>query len=88
MRNFNDWELNIVVSFLHLLQSHLHSRKVDGGLRWSLKKKGIFDIRSFYMAFKGFLHCSLPLEEYLANQSSSLGMFLSMDGSVEQDPDL
>ncbi len=52
VRNFNDWELNIVVSFLHLLQSHLSSREVDDGLRWSLKKTGTFDIRSFYMALR------------------------------------
>uniref|UniRef100_A0A2N9G2D1 Reverse transcriptase domain-containing protein n=1 Tax=Fagus sylvatica TaxID=28930 RepID=A0A2N9G2D1_FAGSY len=51
MRNFNDWELDNVASFLGLLQSHLPSRVVDDGLWWNLKTKGIFDVRSRYSFF-------------------------------------
>ena len=47
-RNFNDWEIDSVASFLGGLQSHIPSQGVDDVLRWNLKKNSIFDIRSFY----------------------------------------
>jgi hypothetical protein len=52
MRNFNDWELDNVASFLGLLQTHCPSRVVDDGLWWSLKNSGIFDVRSRYSSFR------------------------------------
>ena len=51
-QNFNDWELNDVVSFLNLFQSHLPFREVVDGIRWNLKKSGMFDVRSFYSALR------------------------------------
>jgi hypothetical protein len=51
-RNFNDWELDNVASFLGLLQTHLPSRVVDDGLWWNLKPSGIFDVRSRYSFFR------------------------------------
>ena len=81
VRNFNDWELDIIASYLGLLQSHLPSRKVDDGLRWNLKKKGI-SIPLYCL--KRVPYYSLPLEEYLAYQSPSYGMLLCLDSGVEQ----
>jgi hypothetical protein len=52
MRNFNDWELDNVASFLGLLQTHCPSRVVDDGLWWSLKNSGIFDVRSRYSSLR------------------------------------
>uniref|UniRef100_A0A2N9FB34 Alpha-N-acetylglucosaminidase tim-barrel domain-containing protein n=2 Tax=Fagus sylvatica TaxID=28930 RepID=A0A2N9FB34_FAGSY len=51
-RNFNDWELNDVVSFLNLIQSHLPFRELADGIRWNLMKSGMFDVRSFYSALR------------------------------------
>ena len=59
-RNFNDWELDSVASFLGLLQSHIPSWGVDVGLRWNLKKNGIFDIRSFYTALRVLPNVDFP----------------------------
>uniref|UniRef100_A0A2N9F2D7 Reverse transcriptase domain-containing protein n=1 Tax=Fagus sylvatica TaxID=28930 RepID=A0A2N9F2D7_FAGSY len=52
LRNFNDWELDNVASFLGLLQNHCPSRVVEDGLWWSLKNSGIFDVRSRYSSFR------------------------------------
>jgi hypothetical protein len=52
VRNFNNWELDDVVSFLHLLHSNFPFWEVDDGLRWNLRKNGIFDVHSFYDALQ------------------------------------
>jgi hypothetical protein len=52
VRNFNDWELDDVASFLGLLQSHLPSRMVDDRSWWKLKSNGIFDVRSMYSSLR------------------------------------
>ena len=52
VRNFNDWELDSVASFLGLLQSNLPTRVVDDGLWWTLKTTGIFDVRSYYYSLR------------------------------------
>jgi hypothetical protein len=51
-RNFNDWELDNVASFLGLLHSHIPSRVMDDGLWWQLRTNGIFDVRSRYSSFR------------------------------------
>ena len=50
----------IIVSFLNLLQSHLPSREVADGLRWSLKKSGMFDVRSYYVALRNSNPVAFP----------------------------
>ncbi len=60
MQDFNDWELDTVASFLGLLQSHLPSQEVDDGLRWNLKKNGIFDICSFYTVLRDSPNVAYP----------------------------
>ena len=53
VRNFNDWEMEGVISFFGLLHSH-SSFKVGGdGLRWRLKGNGMFDICFYYIALRG-----------------------------------
>ncbi len=59
-RNFNDWELNDVVSFLNLIQSHLPFRELADGIRWNLTKSGIFDVRSFYSALRNSNPVAFP----------------------------
>uniref|UniRef100_A0A2N9HR23 DNA repair protein RAD50 n=1 Tax=Fagus sylvatica TaxID=28930 RepID=A0A2N9HR23_FAGSY len=51
-RNFNDWEMDLVVSFLNLLQSNIPAMEVEDGLWWKLKKTGRFDTRSYYEALR------------------------------------
>jgi hypothetical protein len=43
----------VIASFLNLLDSNVPSREGDDGLRWRLKRSGIFHIRSFYIALRG-----------------------------------
>ena len=59
-RNFNDWELDNVISFLNLLQSNLPTREVEDGLRWNLKKNGNFDIHSYYDALRASPNLVFP----------------------------
>ena len=53
VRNFNDWEVEVVVSFFQFLHSHTPSSEGPDGLRWNLLKGGVFDSRSFYCALRG-----------------------------------
>ena len=50
--NFNDWEMDLVVSFLNLLQSNIPAMEVEDGLWWKLKKTGRFNTRSYYEALR------------------------------------
>ena len=51
--DLNNWELEIVVDFLHILVSN--SLASDGGdlMWWVPKKKGVFDIHSFHNTLRG-----------------------------------
>jgi hypothetical protein len=50
IRNFNDWEMDAVMVFLHLLYSH-SPVSLDRNIPWwRNKKNGLFDISSFYHA--------------------------------------
>ena len=46
-RDFNDWELDLVVEFFQLLASN-NSKEGTDGLRWKGRKDGVFSSRSFY----------------------------------------
>ena len=60
VRNFNDWEMEGVISFFGLLHSR-SSFKVGGdGLRWRLKGNGMFNICSYYTALRGSLPMKFP----------------------------
>uniref|UniRef100_A0A2N9IGI4 Reverse transcriptase zinc-binding domain-containing protein n=1 Tax=Fagus sylvatica TaxID=28930 RepID=A0A2N9IGI4_FAGSY len=52
IRNFNDWEMDAVTAFLHLLYSHSPVSMNSDILWWRLKKNGLFDISSFYHAIR------------------------------------
>ena len=75
VQNFNDWELDVVAAFLDQLYSHAPANSDNDGLWWRLKKNGLFDTRSFYTAIRDSPVVVLPLEECLALQSSSQGIF-------------
>uniref|UniRef100_A0A2N9EFC4 Reverse transcriptase zinc-binding domain-containing protein n=1 Tax=Fagus sylvatica TaxID=28930 RepID=A0A2N9EFC4_FAGSY len=47
-RDFNDWEIDLVVEFFQLLASNTPSNEGPDGLRWKGRKDGIFTSRSFY----------------------------------------
>jgi hypothetical protein len=75
VRNFNDWELDIIASYLGLLQSHLPSRKVDDGLRWNLKKKGIFDVQSLYTALRESPTIAFPWKSIWRTKAPRMACF-------------
>ena len=50
VRNFNDWEVDMVAAFFNLIQSKAPVHELDDVIKWSLKKNGTFDISSFYHA--------------------------------------
>jgi hypothetical protein len=49
-RSFNDWEVEMVVEFFHVLSSVAVPNLVPDGLKWNCNKDGVFDSRSFYVA--------------------------------------
>ena len=49
-RNFNDWEILIVVEFFQFINSHIPSREGMDVWRWKRTSTGIFDTHSFYCA--------------------------------------
>ena len=50
VRDFNDWEIEVVVEFFQLLTTKSPTNEGPDGLRWKLRKDGVFDSRSFYYA--------------------------------------
>ena len=54
-RSFNDWEMELVGAFLHLLESHNPLNEAGDWVRWRLKKK-----HSFYSALRGSSSTTFP----------------------------
>uniref|UniRef100_A0A2N9ECM6 PUL domain-containing protein n=1 Tax=Fagus sylvatica TaxID=28930 RepID=A0A2N9ECM6_FAGSY len=52
-RNFNDWEVDLVMDFLDFLHFHVPFREEDDGWRWRRKRIGDFDTKSFNTALRG-----------------------------------
>ena len=54
VRDFNDWEVDLLAGFFHFLHSHnvptAATTLAPDGLRWKLCKDGVFTSRSFYYA--------------------------------------
>ena len=54
VRDFNDWEVDLVAEFFHFLHSHnvpsAATSLAPDGLRWKLCKDGVFTSCSFYYA--------------------------------------
>ena len=61
-RNFNDWEIDGVDSFLHLLESYIPTRKGDDRIRWKLRCNRNFTVRSFYETLWGSSSVSFLLK--------------------------
>ena len=53
MRNFNDCEVDMVAAFFNRIHSKSPVHDSEDVLKWSLKKNGTFDIRSFYHVIRG-----------------------------------
>ena len=60
VRNFNDWEVDMVAAFFNLIHSKSTVHESDDVIKWSLKKNGTFDIRSFYHAIRGSVCNGFP----------------------------
>uniref|UniRef100_A0A2N9H909 Reverse transcriptase zinc-binding domain-containing protein n=1 Tax=Fagus sylvatica TaxID=28930 RepID=A0A2N9H909_FAGSY len=60
VRNFNDWEVDMVAAFFNLIHSKSPVHESDDVLKWSLKKNGTFDIRSFSLAIRGSVSNGFP----------------------------
>ena len=61
--DLNDWELDLVVDFLHILEPNTLSTEHGDQMRWKLKKNEDFDTL-FIMHCEVLFHC-LSLERYL-----------------------
>ena len=48
IRDFNDWEMDEGLHFLHILGANTPPMDVGDWMKWKLKPNGVFDIRSFY----------------------------------------
>lgn len=53
VQSFNDRELDLVSSFLQLLEFHIPISEGGAQVRWKLKRMRIFDIHSFYNVLRG-----------------------------------
>ena len=62
-RDLNDWELDLVVDFLHILEPNTPSTERGDHMRWKLKKNEDFDTR-FIMNCEVLFH-RLSFERYL-----------------------
>ena len=54
LQDFNDLELDLVASVLHLLESHIPITEDGDKVKWRLKKNEEFDIRFLYNAKVSF----------------------------------
>ena len=59
-RAINDWEVDDVASFFHILHSKPPIREDDDRVQWVLKKNGVFDIRSYYQPLCGNMGMTFP----------------------------
>ncbi len=62
VRDFNDWELPVVMSFFKFLHPILPRRERLDTMVWKLRTSGQFDVSSFYCALQGSI---LPRRERL-----------------------
>uniref|UniRef100_A0A2N9EED7 Reverse transcriptase zinc-binding domain-containing protein n=1 Tax=Fagus sylvatica TaxID=28930 RepID=A0A2N9EED7_FAGSY len=64
VRDFNDWEVDLVAEFFHFLHSHkvptADTTLAPDGLRWKICKDGVFTSRSFYSALINRRGVSFP----------------------------
>ena len=52
VRDFNDWELPVVMSFFNFIQPFLSRRERNDTKVWKLRNFGQFDVSSFYCALQ------------------------------------
>uniref|UniRef100_A0A2N9EUJ9 Reverse transcriptase zinc-binding domain-containing protein n=1 Tax=Fagus sylvatica TaxID=28930 RepID=A0A2N9EUJ9_FAGSY len=53
IRDFNDWEMEEVLSFLNLIHSKIPSHEGPDVMKWKLRQHGRFEVKSFYQALIG-----------------------------------
>ena len=62
-----DWDLEPVALFLHLLDAHIPNREGADQVRWRKKRNGKFSVCSFYSSM-GLNRCSLSLERHFCGR--------------------
>ena len=60
LKKFNNWEIDEVASFFHLLDSHTPLRKGKDKMIQKLKSNGEFTVRSFYEKLQGSAPIHFP----------------------------
>jgi hypothetical protein len=60
IREFNDWEIEEVLTFFNFIQCKIPGREVPDAMRWKPCKHGLFDTRSFYHALRGNNEIKFP----------------------------
>jgi hypothetical protein len=60
VRNFNDWEMDMVAAFFNRIHAKSPVHESEDVLKWSLKKNRTFDISSFYHAIRGSVSRGFP----------------------------
>ena len=58
--DLNDWELDLVVNLLHILESNIPSAENGDCMKWKLKKNWDFDICLLYIELQGPLSIVFP----------------------------
>ena len=53
IRDFNDWELDELLNFFHLIHSKIPREECPDAMSWSLHNHGRFEAKSFYHALSG-----------------------------------
>ena len=76
IQNFNDWDIDGVTTFLHLLYSHSPVSMDNDVLWWQLKKNGLFDIRSFYFAIRNSPRVRFPWKSVWCSKAPQRVCFL------------
>jgi hypothetical protein len=60
VRDFNDWELPVVMSFFKFLQPFLPKREKRDTMIWKLHRSGEFDVSSFYCVLQASTRLHFP----------------------------
>uniref|UniRef100_A0A2N9GD56 Reverse transcriptase domain-containing protein n=1 Tax=Fagus sylvatica TaxID=28930 RepID=A0A2N9GD56_FAGSY len=60
IRDFNDWELDELLNFFHLIHSKIPREECPDAMSWSLHNHGRFEAKSFYHALSGQSDSTFP----------------------------
>ena len=87
-REAYDWEVDVFSSFFQVLHAAKVRRGFEDRLWWSSSKRGLFKVKLFFYLLGVFGREEVPLEECMADTSSSKGGFLCVVGGFGQNSGL